>query len=101
VSTLVDEWHPSPLSARLVAVVRTLAVASSLIAAGTGYAGGGGLGAAILDAARLAAYGLLWKGLLLVLGSALVLDLAPGLVQMLALKSKGGGATGAPLDRSH
>jgi hypothetical protein len=75
--------------------MRTLGVASSLVAAGTGFLGGGGLGLVILNAARLQSYGLLWKGSLLILGSALVLDLVLGFVQILALKSKGDSAKGA------
>jgi ABC-type proline/glycine betaine transport system permease subunit len=99
-TTLVEAWYPPPLGARLVAGARTLAVASGLVAAGAGYLGGGGLGAAILDAARLQAYGPLCQGLLLILGLALVLDLALGFVQMLALRSKGDGAEAALLGRT-
>jgi hypothetical protein len=88
-TTLVENRHPSPLGARLVAGARTLAVASGLFAAGAGLLGGGGLGQAILSAARLQAYGLLWQGLLVILSLALVLDLSLGLVQMIALRPAG------------
>jgi hypothetical protein len=85
-STLVENWHPSPLGVHLIAGARTLAVASGLIAAGVGLMGGGGLGHTILEAARLEQYGFMWKGLLAVLALELVLDLGLGAVQMIALQ---------------
>ena len=39
-ATLVEHWHPSPLGVRLIAGARTLAIASTLIAVGTGFTGG-------------------------------------------------------------
>lgn len=86
---LVEHWHPSPLGARFIGGARTLAVASGLIAAGVGLVGGGGLGHLILDAIRLMEYGLMWKGLLVMLTLTLVLDLTLGLVQMIALQHSG------------
>jgi hypothetical protein len=86
---LVEHWNPSPLGARLIGGARTLAVASGLIAAGVGLVGGGGLGHIILDAARLVKYGLMWKGLLVVLALALGLDLLLGFAQFVALQQTG------------
>ena len=86
---LVEYWHPSPLGARFIGGARTLAVASGLIATGVGLLGGGGLGYTILEAARLSQYGLMWKGLLVMLVLALVLDLTLGLAQMIALQRFG------------
>ena len=82
---LVEHGHPSPLGAQLIGGGRTLAMASGLIAVGVGLLGGGGLGPIILEAVRLQQYGLMWKGLLLILALALVLDLILGLAQMIAL----------------
>jgi hypothetical protein len=56
-STLLGCWHPSPAGSRFVAGARTLGVASSLLAAGVGLLGGGGLGSTILEAARLLQFG--------------------------------------------
>jgi hypothetical protein len=88
-SLLVEDWYPSPLAARLAGGARTLAAAACLIAAGVGLMGGGGLGSTILEAARLSLYSPMWKGLMAVLALALVLDLALGLVQMIALQPSG------------
>jgi ABC-type nitrate/sulfonate/bicarbonate transport system permease component len=88
-TTLLEHWYPSPLASRLLAGTRTLAVASGLIAAGVGLLGGGGLGYIILEATRLAQYGVMWKGLLVMLALALVLDLMLGLAQMIALQHSG------------
>jgi hypothetical protein len=88
-STLVENWQPSPLSSHLVAGARTLAVASGLIAAGVGLLGGGGLGYTILEATQLGQYGVMWKGLLVVLALALVLDLGLGVAQMIAIQQSG------------
>lgn len=88
-STLVENWHPSPLGVHLVAGARTLATASGLIAAGVGLLGGGGLGYTILEATRLEQYGTMWKGLLVVLALALVLDLGLGVAQMIAIQQPG------------
>ena len=85
-TTLLEHWYPSPLGSRLVAGIRTLAVASGLLAAGVGLLGGGGLGYIILEAVRLSQYGVMWKGLLVALALALVLDLALGLAQMIAFQ---------------
>jgi ABC-type nitrate/sulfonate/bicarbonate transport system permease component len=60
-------------------------MASGLIAAGVGLLGGGGLGYIILEAARLSLYGPMWKGLVVILALALVLDLTLGLAQMTLL----------------
>ena len=97
-STLVENWHPSPLGANLVAGARTLAVVSGLIAAGVGLLGGGGLGYTILEATRLQQYGVMWKGLLVVLALALVLDLGLGAAQMIALQQPGS-ATDLPITK--
>jgi hypothetical protein len=78
---LGERWHPSPLGAQLIGGARTLAVASGLIAAGVGLAGGGGVGHLILAGARALQYGLMWKSLLVVLALALVLDLLLGMAQ--------------------
>lgn len=86
-TTLLEHWYPSPLRSRLVAGIRTLAVASGLIAAGVGLLGGGGLGYIIREAARFSQYRVMWKGLLVVLALALVLDLTLGLAQMSALQN--------------
>jgi hypothetical protein len=86
---LVEHWYPSPLKVRLVAGARTLAVASGLIAAGVGLLGGGGLGHLILEAARLLDYGVVSKGLWVIVILALALDLALGLVQMIVLQRSG------------
>jgi ABC-type nitrate/sulfonate/bicarbonate transport system permease component len=91
VTTLLEYWYPSPLASRLVAGTRTLAVASGMIAAGMGLLGGGGVGYIILEAARLSQYGVMWKGLLVVLALALVLDLMLGLAQMIAFRHSGEG----------
>lgn len=95
---LVEQEFPTPLSARLVAGARTLAVGSGLIASGVGLLGGGGLGHIILEAARVQEYGLVLKGLLVILILALVLDLGLGLVQMIIQQpgttSKPAAATG-------
>jgi hypothetical protein len=88
-TTLVENWHPSPLGARLIGGARTLAIASGLIAAGVGLLTGGGLGPTILEAARLAQHGLVWKGWMVMLALALVLDLAVGLAQMIAFQQTG------------
>lgn len=88
-STLVENWHPSLLQARLIGGARTMAVVSGLLAAGVGLLGGGGLGYIILEAARLSQYGVMWQGLLVVLALALVLDLVLGLAQMIALQDQG------------
>jgi ABC-type proline/glycine betaine transport system permease subunit len=88
-TTLVEHWYPSPLSVRLIAGARTLAVASGLIATGVGVWGGGGLGHLILEAVRLADYGSVFRGLLVIVTLALVLDLILGIAQMLALKLPG------------
>jgi hypothetical protein len=98
-TTLVEYWVPSPLSVRLIAGARTLAVASGLIATGVGLFGGGGLGAPVLEAARLLNYGEALKGLVVIGTLALALDLALGLVQMIALHqvaSEAGPATTRP-----
>lgn len=83
-TTLVENWHPSPLGSRLVSGARTLAVASGLIAAGVGLLGGGGLGHVIFDATRLMEYGLIWKGLLMMLALAFAIHLTLGLLQTIA-----------------
>jgi hypothetical protein len=83
---LVERWHPSPLGAQLIGGARTLAVASGLIAAGAGLLGGGGLGYTLMEVVRLSQYGLMWKGLLVILALALVLDLMLGFAQMIALQ---------------
>jgi ABC-type proline/glycine betaine transport system permease subunit len=88
-ATLVENRHPSPLGVHLIAGTRTLAVASGLIAAGVGLLGGGGLGYTVMEATRLQQYGLMWKGLLVILVMALILDLALGLAQMIALQHSG------------
>jgi hypothetical protein len=88
-TTLVEYWVPSPLSVRLIAGARTLAVASGLIAVGVGLFGGGGLGSLILEAVRLQEYGNVLKGLVLIGTLALALDLALALVQMIALQHFG------------
>lgn len=88
-TTLVEHWVPSPLSVRLIAAARTLAVASGLIATGVGLFGGGGLGAPLLEAARLLDYGQVLKGLSVIVALALALDLTLGLVQMIALQHLG------------
>jgi ABC-type nitrate/sulfonate/bicarbonate transport system permease component len=88
-TTLVEHGHPSPLAAQLIGGGRTLAIASGLIAVGVGLLGGGGLGPITLEAARLQQYGLMWKGLLLILALALALDLILGLAQMIALTYSG------------
>jgi hypothetical protein len=85
-TTLLEYWHPSPLGARFIGGARTLAVASGLIAAGVGLLGGGGFGFIIREAARLSQYGVMWKGLLVVLALALVLDLTLGIAQMMAFQ---------------
>lgn len=82
---LAENWHPSPLVAQLVGGARTLAVASSLIAAGVGLLGGGGVGHVILNATRLMEYGPMWQGLLVILALALVLDLGLAIAQMVFL----------------
>jgi len=87
--TLHENWHPSPLGGRLLGGIRTLAVASGLIAAGVGLLGGGGLGPIMLQAARLSQYDVMWKGVLVVLAVALVLDLTLGIAQMVALQPHG------------
>ena len=84
--TLHEHWHPSPLASRLLGGVRTLAVASSLMAAGVGLLGGGGLGPTMLEAARLSQYGVMWQGVMVVLALALVLDLTLGLAQMATMQ---------------
>jgi ABC-type proline/glycine betaine transport system permease subunit len=91
-STLFGNWHAPSLGSQLVAGARTLAVASSLLAAGVGVLGGGGLGPAILTGARLMEYGLMWKGLLVMLVLALVCDVTFGLMQILALQHSPGNA---------
>lgn len=83
---LVEHSHPSPLAAQFVGAARTLAGASGLIAAGVGLLGGGGLGHDILEAVRLGQYGIMLKGLLVVLALGLALDLALGFAQMATLK---------------
>jgi hypothetical protein len=88
-TTLLEHWYPSPLASHLLAGTRTLAVASGLIAAGVGLLGGGGLGHTILEAARSSQYGVMWKGLLVVLVLALLLDFTLGLAQMIALDHSG------------
>ena len=98
-TTLLEYWYPSPLASRLVAGTRTLAVASGLLAAGVGLLGGGGLGYIILEATRLSQYGVMWKGLLVVLALALVLDLTLGLAQMIALQHSGESGEPASAER--
>jgi ABC-type nitrate/sulfonate/bicarbonate transport system permease component len=95
VTTLLEYWHPSPLGARFIGGARTLAVASGLIAAGVGLLGGGGFGNIIREAARLSQYGVMWKGLLVVLALALVFDLTLGLAQMIALQHSAGNSESA------
>jgi len=60
--------------------------------------GGGGLGYTILEATRLQQYGVMWKGLLVVLALALVLDLGLGAAQMIALQQPGS-ATDLPITK--
>lgn len=88
-TTLVEYWIPSALASRLIAGARTMAVASGLLAVGTGLLGGGGLGPTMLEAARLSQYSVMWKGALVVLALALVLDLTLGLAQIAALQHSG------------
>jgi hypothetical protein len=83
---LVEHGLPSPLSVRLIAAARTLAIASGLIAAGVGVLGGGGLGHLLLEAARVQEYGLVLKGALVIVTLALVLDLGLGLVQLITVQ---------------
>jgi ABC-type nitrate/sulfonate/bicarbonate transport system permease component len=85
----IGERRLAMLRAQLIGGARTLAIASGLIAAGVGLLAGGGLGRAILEAARLSQYGLMWQGLLVILVLALGLDLALGLAQMIALQHSG------------
>ena len=99
-TTLVEYWMPSPLAGRLIAGARTMAVASGLLALGAGLLGGGGLGATMLEAARLSQYGVMWKGALVVLALALVLDLILGIAQMATMQHPGeaaGATTGGEL----
>lgn len=84
-TTLVENWYPSPLGARLIGGARTLAVASGLIAVGAGQMGGGELGFLLRWAFMLSKRGLMWQVVLVVLALALVLDLALGLAQLIAL----------------
>ena len=88
-TTLVEYWVPSPLASRLVGGARTMAVATGLLAVGVGLLGGGGLGAIMLEAARLSQYGVMWQGVLVVLALAMVLDLTLGLAQMAAMRHSG------------
>jgi len=88
-ATLIEHWHPSPLSVQLIAGARTLAVASGMIAIGVGVIGGGGIGHLILEGVRLLQYDLMWRGLLTVIALALVLDLLLGVVQAFALNLAG------------
>lgn len=92
---LVENWHPSPLSVRLVGGARTLAVASCLIAAGAGQIGGGGLDNVLWLAFALSDHDLLWQGVLVVLALALVFDLALGLAQLSVLMRSGDGGESA------
>jgi hypothetical protein len=91
-TTIVETWVPSPLASRLIAGARSMAVASGLLAVGAGLLGGGGLGPIMLEAARLSQYDVIWKGVLVVLALALVLDLTLGLAQMMALSDRTGEA---------
>lgn len=89
-TTLVENWYPSPFVVRLIGGARTLVVVSCLIAAGVGQIGGGGLGFYLRLAPWLLAGKLLWQVVLVVvIAAALVLDLALGLAQLIALRSSG------------
>ena len=88
-SLLVENWYPCPLRVRLVGGARTLAVASCLIAAGVGQIGGGGLENTLWLGFALGEHTLLWQGVLVVLATALVLDLAMGLAQLFELRRAG------------
>lgn len=85
-TTLIEYWIPSPLPSRLISSARTMAVASGLLAVGAGLLGGGGLGPTMLEAARLSQYGVMWKGALVVLALALLLDVTLGIAQMMAMQ---------------
>jgi osmoprotectant transport system permease protein len=83
VAALTEHWHPSPLAIRLLAGARTLAAASGVIAAGAGFVGGGGIGFLMIQGMNLLQYDLAWKGWLVIVILALVLDLLLGIVQLI------------------
>jgi ABC-type proline/glycine betaine transport system permease subunit len=82
---LLEQWYPSPLVARLIAIARTLAVASVTVAAiGPPMVGGGGAGVLIFQQGmRLLDYPQMLRGFSAVVILALVADLVLGTLQLL------------------
>jgi len=84
ITTLFEHWYPSPLVARLIAVARTLAVASMAVAAvGPPGAGSGGAGVLIFEGMRLLDYAQMLRGFAIVVLLALVVDVLLGALQWL------------------
>lgn len=92
-TVLMEHWHPEKLAVRLVAGARTLAGASQVIAVGVGFIGGGGIGFIMMQGIRLLDTSLAWRGVGIVIGLTLVLDVVIGAVQM-GLSYLLGGSTG-------
>jgi hypothetical protein len=80
----LEHWFPSPLAIRLLAGVRMLATASGVIAATAGFVGGGGVGHLMRQGMALLRLDLTWKGWLVVVILALILDVLIGVVQLVA-----------------
>jgi hypothetical protein len=84
VTTLLEHWYPSPLVARFIAMVRTLAVASMAVAAvGPLVVGSGGAGVLIFEGMRLLDYAQMLRGFAIVVLLALVVDVLLGVLQWL------------------
>jgi ABC-type nitrate/sulfonate/bicarbonate transport system permease component len=79
---LVEHWHPTPVMVQLIALARNLGVLCSMIVVGAGFFGGGGVGAVMMQGMMLLRRELFWQGVLVVVGTALLLDLGLGLLQL-------------------
>jgi len=86
VTILFEHWFPQNLIPRLVAAVRTLAVASVGLVAGIGSFGGGGLGHIALMSLKLLEYDVAVKTYLIIVGLTLILDILLGIPQLLIIE---------------
>lgn len=86
VVTLLEQWYPSPLVARLIAKARMLATGSVAVAAVTPpVTGSGGAGVLILEGMQLLDYAQMISGFSIVVLLSLAVDLLLGALQVAVL----------------
>jgi hypothetical protein len=81
-SLITGYWFPPSLGERLAAGARTLGVASVVLAITAQQWGAGGAGWLIVSGMREFDYSRMWLGYAIVAGSALIVDLVVGAIQM-------------------